>query len=237
MINTLAISIQTTTTILDTVKISSASSLDLISKVDAFYNNAWTKLIWIIGIFFTVIAVVTPVITLLIQKRELKLGEEKLKKDIKDSEKRLKAYIKTEYDNAIIELSSKNNENLTALETKLSKKVGARTNYLQGLMELQQKDYIRSFYLFYLSTSSYLELSDDFHSKITLDALINNIDTVVKSDIVYLMEFKQTTFQDELKRFASLTTNYDLLNKILELQKVFSDMPDEDIAQEDELPQ
>jgi len=72
-------------TIADTIKHSSTESIDLLGKMDSFYNNAWTKLILVITIAFTIIGIVVPLLIQWYQKRELKIGEDKLREDIKNA--------------------------------------------------------------------------------------------------------------------------------------------------------
>lgn len=72
-----------TKVIVDTVRGSSKDSMELLTKIDSFYNNSWTKLLWVVTIGFTVIGIIMPVIIQWYQKRELKSNEEKLKAEIK----------------------------------------------------------------------------------------------------------------------------------------------------------
>jgi hypothetical protein len=78
MIDTLRNTIHRTTVIIDTVKTSSASSLDLINKVDTFYNNAWLKLVFTV----TILGLVLPYFIAQAQKKELKLREQELQNNI-----------------------------------------------------------------------------------------------------------------------------------------------------------
>ena len=70
--------------------------MDLLNKMDIFYNNSWTRLIWVVTISFAIIGVFVPILVQWYQKRELKLSEDKLKKDIH-----------TEFEKALLELKEK----------------------------------------------------------------------------------------------------------------------------------
>ena len=74
--------LDTLQTILDTVRTSSSNGLDILEKVDTFYNNAWNKLIIVGSVAITIVGIVVPLIIQWYQKRTLKLSEELLKKSI-----------------------------------------------------------------------------------------------------------------------------------------------------------
>lgn len=74
----------------DTISInnSSISPLELVSKVDSFYNNAWTKLVVLFGIIGVIIPIVIGLIQYIKNKKELEYLKaeilENLKKEIND---------------------------------------------------------------------------------------------------------------------------------------------------------
>ncbi len=76
--------VQVTKVIIDTVRASSKDSMELLTTVNSFYNDAWDKLLYIITGSFTIIGVIVPIAIQWYQRRELKLNEEKLKKEIKE---------------------------------------------------------------------------------------------------------------------------------------------------------
>jgi hypothetical protein len=59
--------------------LTSIEAIDLISKVDAFYNSAWNKLILFGSILFGVVGVVVPLVIQWYQKRVLRVAEEGLR--------------------------------------------------------------------------------------------------------------------------------------------------------------
>ncbi len=74
--------------IISSVQTTTAQDVDLIQKVDSFYNNAWNKLILFGSILFAIVGIFVPLVIQWYQKRTLKLSEEtlksKLKSDLKD---------------------------------------------------------------------------------------------------------------------------------------------------------
>jgi tetratricopeptide (TPR) repeat protein len=85
----------TLTYVLDKILSNQEQGIDLVQKVDSFYNNAWTKLIFIISIGFTIVGVIVPLFIQWLQKRTLKASEDLLKKEIADKTKAIKDEIST----------------------------------------------------------------------------------------------------------------------------------------------
>lgn len=75
--------IDTLNTLVNAIQASADRSIDLIEKVDNFYNNAWNKLILFGSILFAIVGVFVPLVIQWYQKRTLKLSEETLKGNLK----------------------------------------------------------------------------------------------------------------------------------------------------------
>ncbi len=80
-------------TIVKAVEQNSDNAIDLINKVDAFYNSAWDKLVIVGSVSFAVIGILVPFVIQWYQKKTLKVSEERLKKDIENHSLKLKAEI------------------------------------------------------------------------------------------------------------------------------------------------
>ncbi len=85
----------TTSYLLNKIITNQSQGFDLVEKVDNFYNNAWTKLIFIISIGFGVVGIVVPIFIQWFQKRSLKASEEILKKEIATKTKDIQEEIST----------------------------------------------------------------------------------------------------------------------------------------------
>ena len=70
-----------------------SQEIDLVQKVDAFYNSAWNKLIIFGSIAFAIVGILVPVVIQWYQRRTMKLSEELMKKEISDSIARIKKEI------------------------------------------------------------------------------------------------------------------------------------------------
>ena len=75
---------------LEAIQKNQIQSIDLVQKVDDFYNNAWTKLIIVISVGFTVVGIIVPLFIQWFQKRSLQASENLLKKEISDNAKKIK---------------------------------------------------------------------------------------------------------------------------------------------------
>jgi hypothetical protein len=70
--------------ILEHIDNNQQQGIDLIQKVDNFYNNAWVKLIFVITILFTIVGVIIPLFIQWLQKKSLKASEDLLKNEIQN---------------------------------------------------------------------------------------------------------------------------------------------------------
>lgn len=178
--------VRVTKIIIDTVKAPSKDSMDLLYKMDSFYNNAWTKLILVVTIAFAIIGIVVPVLIQWYQKRELKLGEEKLRDDIKITvDKATKGF--TKY---VDEQVQRKFDELDLKVTKHVKKLDGRTYQLQANSSLNQADN-RAIGSYLAAIRSFYE-GDDMRQVTTLLKYI-------LSDKVSLKLFSKTIAEESFK--------------------------------------
>jgi len=85
-------------TIIKTIEKTSDSGIDLINKVDSFYNSAWNKLIIIGSLSFGVIGILVPFVIQWYQKKTLKISEELLKKEIEMQTEKIKSELLADMD-------------------------------------------------------------------------------------------------------------------------------------------
>ena len=207
--------------ILDTLRLPSNESLDLISKVDTFYNNAWIKLSLTVTIFFILTGVIVPIIVQLYQKKVLKLEEQKLKAEIESSELRLIAKIKEESQSTLKILT----ERINALESELNTKVSARTNHLQAMIETGKNDYTRATYLYSLSAKSLLINKEFGNAQVALYEMTQTIKKVNKKDLDQMYKNKSYTFTTFLEEIQELgKSNDDVLNYINDIKRSYEDL-------------
>ena len=191
--------------ILDTLRLPSNQSLDLISKIDTFYNNAWTKLIVTVTILFTIVGIVIPLIIQYYQKRELKLGEEKLKAEIESIEIRLKSEIKQETESTLEILTKK----INMLEVEINAKVSARTNHLQAMIEVGKNNFTRATYLYALSAKSLLQNNEIGNALVSLYEIGLTVKKSNKKELDEMFANKGYTFTSFLDAIKLLSVTSD----------------------------
>ena len=65
-------------------------SIEIIEKVDSFYNNAWSKLIIVVSIMGAIVGVFIPLMIQWYQNKTIKSSEEKLTNKLKEEVTKLK---------------------------------------------------------------------------------------------------------------------------------------------------
>ncbi|MCL2683240.1 MAG: hypothetical protein FWE63_07160 [Bacteroidales bacterium] len=146
----------TLTTITGIIESRSYDGIDLINKVDAFYNNAWGKLIIFGTIVFTLVGLIVPWSIQRYQNKLLKLSEESLKKDIKDQTDKIKGEI---FD----ELSKKVEEKIKEYDVKIDElkaEMNATAFHLQGNTFLEKGSYKNALGDFIIAARDYLKCND-----------------------------------------------------------------------------
>lgn len=186
------------------------NGLELINKVDSFYNSAWDKLILVGSVAFGVIGILVPFVIQWYQKKTLQISEELMKKEMEGLTMRLKS--------ELLDYLDKNIEKRIKLfEEKIEKlyaSMNAKTFHLQGNESLKNgyiqsalSDYIISA-VQYLFCEDYMNL--DTVLKLILDQCIpklslEEIDLLKIShdcNLEYLLE--NLTKQDEKGRFIKI---------------------------------
>lgn len=176
----------------DSVHLNNAKTLDIINKVDAFYNNAWGKMILMVTIFVTLLGIIVPFVLNYF-----------LKKETDDREKRLRIEIEKEYQDAIKKLDKKNEEALNAKFITMEYLLLASTKHMQGMVLSSQNNHD-------LAALNYLEC-------IILLAKANQPKNIVKSFNNVLNSLSQSTKAGFEKRLNEIDVTF--AEKIIELKK------------------
>lgn len=153
--------------ILDAINSNNLNEVDIVQKIDAFYNNAWNKLIFIITVGFTIVGVIIPLFIQWLQKKTLKTSEELLKKEIETRTIEIEKNITTKLLQSIEEKFKAYEK-----EIKITRATGkAKTSFAEGKYNLEKNDYDRALGDFIISAYACIE-SDDHK---TLQDIVKNI--------------------------------------------------------------
>lgn len=143
--------------------------IDLITKVDTFYNSAWQKLIIVGSVAFAFIGIVLPLIIQWYQKKTLSLSEELLKKEIESQVQQIKSKIIYEINHEIEEKFIENKKEISNLYSSTN----AKAFHLQGNLMLEKKLYPSALEDYITASFSYLKCND-YQNLQTVLYLIDN---------------------------------------------------------------
>jgi hypothetical protein len=157
-------------TVIKTIEKTSDNGIELINKVDSFYNSAWDKLI-IIGTFsFAIIGILVPFIIQWYQKQTLKTSENLLKKEIETQILKIKFEI-------LAEITIAFEEKLNVFENKIEQfnaSSTARTFHLQGNGQLNN-GLIKEALADYITAAQNYSICEDFiNLQNMLKAILDN---------------------------------------------------------------
>jgi hypothetical protein len=210
--------------ILETLQAKTYQSVDLIDKVDSFYNNAWGKLILFGSILFGLVGFIVPLFIQFYQKRILKVSETELKN-------KLKSEITTELLGSIKDEFDKNEKQIKMLIASANSKIF----FSQAKYSLEKGKFTGA--LGELVTASYFSMECDDYKTLQsiLDYVSNNclsslsleeIDDLKTANICDLNTFlSDLTKKDDRAMFQTIIG--DLKVKITKLPKKIKDKPDE----------
>ena len=178
----------------DTVRINNTNTMDVLNKVDAFYNHSWNNLLTIGAI----IGVVIPLLYALYQRRLYILNKKELSEEIN----RELAEIK---ETAVKEVKNSLDSIINELETKINRKiqtVDARHFHLQGSQLLDKGDYKGAFRDYCYAASAY----NDGEDYLNLQSVLS---------LMYLSCLPQMSKKDYNDLIGNGTTEVDpLIEKI-----------------------
>lgn len=157
-------------TIVNMVETKSSDSIDIINKVDSFYNNAWDKLIIIGSVAFAIVGIVVPLVIQWYQKKTLKLSEELLKKEMEAQIGKIK-------DDIIREMTEKIEINIKEYESKINRinsSTNAKAFHLQANLSIEKRNYQSALGDYITAGFDYLKCDDYQNLQIVLKVIATN---------------------------------------------------------------
>ncbi len=217
--------------IIQAIQAQSTNVIDLIQKIDAFYNNAWNKLIIIGSVALGIVGLIVPLFIQLYQRRTLKLSEKLLMQELGSQN------IKTKNE-TIVELSKKIEEKFGEYENKIkimSASANAKIYLTQGKLELEKNYYSPALSYFVACAYSCIECNDHQNLQVALKSIlneclphlsveeINDIKVSKESDIDYFLSHLKE--KDDIGYYSSIIQDIKL--KITKLPKTVKEKPQE----------
>lgn len=192
--------------------------IEILEKLDQFYNNAWDKLIIYNTIFLAIIGVLIPFIIQWWQNRNLKIKEDVLKKELQDI-----------FDTKYEEFTKKM---INAVEEKFSSEVVEIKKYLdiinaslkgshfhlQANSESDIKEKMKSLIW---AADNYIKGEDFLNLIIILEMLVSNIPQLSKEDFAEI--FVEDADMDELiKNLDEIEKNETFVHLIRKIKIVYN---------------
>jgi hypothetical protein len=148
--------IDTVTHVIDTVRITSDYGIDLINKVDSFYESAWSKLIFSASTAFAIIGIIVPVVIQFYQNKALKANEAELKRDFLN----MSSELKNELQQFISEKFESERKEMNIKLGELNAKFKGSVFHLQGTDQFSKGNYDEATKNFIIASRSYVICKD-----------------------------------------------------------------------------
>lgn len=225
----------TLNTIIGAIQAQSNNAIDLIQKVDTFYNNAWNKLIFVITIGFAIVGIIVPLFLQWLQKRTLKASEELLKKEIGEKTKEIKDKIT---DELLIKIDEK--FKVYEKEIKITRATGkAKASLAEGKYNLEKNDYKRALSDFINASYGSIECDDYKTLQDVVKYILNNClpylskeeidDLKVAKDADLNLFLDYLTEKDDRGTFQTIIG--EIRVRITKLPKTIKEKPEEQSKQ------
>jgi hypothetical protein len=144
-------------TFTNTIILDINDAINLIEKIDSFYNNAWNKLIIVVSIAITIVGVVVPFFVQWYQKRVMRQNEIALKKEMELQILKIKAEIEADI---IKKMEEKNKENESKLK-RIHASLNAKFFHLQANNNIQKNDFKGAIGDLIIAATDYLFCKDN----------------------------------------------------------------------------
>ena len=202
--------------------------IEILEKLDTFYNNAWEKLIIYNTVFLAVIGIIVPFIIQWWQSRNIKLREEVLKKELTDL---FEAKTKEFQESIIKAADEKFKVEVEAIEKNLEKiKSGLEGSHfhLQANSESDGKERMKSLIW---AAQGYVKGDDLLNLIPVLEMIISLIPKLSKEDMSDI--FVEDADIDALIKMLEEMGNTDtFIHLVRKIKILISKMPEKNIIRE-----
>lgn len=211
-------------TIIQSVEKTSDNGIDLINKVDSFYNSAWDKLVLFGTISFAIIGILIPFVIQWYQKKTLKISEELLRKDIENASLKMKADLLSDINDTLEKRMILFEQSIN----KLNASINAKTFHLQGNSQLKDGHISSALSDYIIASIDYLNSEDTPNLQIVLDII--NEDCLPKLSIKEVDDIKtshDTNLENMLINITEKDNNAIYSRIIREIRSTLNKLPKE----------
>ncbi len=219
MIDTLS---HTANIIHDTVYIKGADALDILNKTDEFYNNAWSKLEWFIGIFAALIGGIIPIGLTFYREYQYRLNEAQLKAEFKEELLKLQEQITKEISAATVEMVRDSNDRIDSEirndMLSLTNTIDGKISYNEAQSAIRQENFVTAFRQTLIAMKSFVSTKEDTQIALNMERLIKHfLDECNKHQIDIRKIYTETARASKLNPLdvvSDFQKKYDVFNDL-----------------------
>jgi len=211
--------------IVDTVRAPSKDSLELLNKLDGFYNNSWSRLLIFVTLSFAIVGIVIPVLIQWYQKKELKLSEDRLKAEIKSEMEAVISSIENSFSETINKAKIEINNNAQKEYEIIYDKIQAAGHHVQAII-FADKAPMMTVSEAILATVLHLKVKDYYNATNSLTIVHDYIRLCTKSSIEERLTKVNTSFSREMEDIVKYDYKRSLRSQIEEIQMFFNGLTD-----------
>jgi len=188
--------------------------IEILEKLDLFYNNAWNKLI----ILLAVVGVVTPIIINWWQSRNLRFKEKKILSELNlRIDSKIESVQKKVVDDVNVKVHAVVDEFTDMVDEKIAS-VDAGTYHIQANDSLKEKDYPLAIEDFIVAAYKYLKGKDQLNMGRVNRLIKDNIESLTKEELEE-MEITQKEPSDYINKLEKNNINFMYSDLITSLKQ------------------
>jgi hypothetical protein len=197
--------------------------IEVLEKLDIFYNNAWDKLIIYNAILLTIIGVIIPFIIQWWQNRNLKIKEDSLKKELNDLFVAKFKEFNEQIIKAVDEKFQLEVDDIKKYQDNIKAGLEGSHFHLQANSETESKDKMKSLIW---AAQNYIKGGDFLNLIPVLEMIVTNIPKLNKEDIseIYV---EDADLEALIKTLDETENNNTYLHLIRKIKILYSKIPSE----------
>ncbi|TGL61174.1 hypothetical protein [Leptospira sarikeiensis] len=168
--------------------------LEITQTINTFYESSWNKLLFFIGIMFTVIGVIIPLVGQWLQRRASNLKTEELRKQIAqetaNSQLQILKVFEEKFEELKKDLEKKLLETEVSAESKVNKTLGGLFQ-LQGNISKEGENHLLACSSYVYAILSYVESTEELNLGRVLRMLPETLKNLQRSDFDQLIELEE----------------------------------------------
>jgi len=195
-------------------------ALEIINKLDAFYNNAWNHLLIFVTILVTLVGVVIPLGIQWYQRKTFKLDEERLHTTIRTEVEKARADLKAKLSEQIESEKEKLQEELR----RLTKDIAVNIHQVRGGVFMDQganqllthKDFTTAFISYISAIESFVLGNDHLNLRRALNTVVQNVLPKLSKEE---LERSKEPLSEDFEKALEMVKNKDVENAYGDLIK------------------